>query len=292
MLRLAVQRLGQARPSKLEICRERDRRTPSARKAARSAYQHRLQRALERHFSGFKVSHLSNALDLERSFGPIYTRGVLQRGQTGFAVLGVNQEEMQASVDAALTFAILWLDACRQQHDAKGFVEGLKLFVPAQGSALTRERMAHLDRTAAKWQLYQFDEAADSLAEIDCADRGNIATRLVHCPDETAARERFADSIRRIRDLLPECAVAVLSPAEIAFRWRGLDFAHARLAHDSKSLRSGQEIVFGISAEERILDEQNWPQFADLVGRAAKIRHPDVPASIRSACIRSAGWNR
>lgn len=29
-LRLAVQRLGQARPSKLEICRERDRRSPSA----------------------------------------------------------------------------------------------------------------------------------------------------------------------------------------------------------------------------------------------------------------------
>ena len=32
-LRLAVQRLGQARPTKLEICRERDRRTPTAKKA-------------------------------------------------------------------------------------------------------------------------------------------------------------------------------------------------------------------------------------------------------------------
>src|SRR5882757_2421072 len=35
-LRLAVQRLGQARPTKLEICRERDRRSPSAKKAARA----------------------------------------------------------------------------------------------------------------------------------------------------------------------------------------------------------------------------------------------------------------
>ena len=35
MLRLAVQRMGQARPTKLEICRERDRRSPSAKKAAR-----------------------------------------------------------------------------------------------------------------------------------------------------------------------------------------------------------------------------------------------------------------
>src|SRR5579863_2065801 len=32
VLKLAVQRLGQSRPSRLEICRERDRRTPSAKK--------------------------------------------------------------------------------------------------------------------------------------------------------------------------------------------------------------------------------------------------------------------
>ncbi len=39
VLRLAVQRLGQTRPTKLEICRERDRRTPTAKRAARVAYQ-------------------------------------------------------------------------------------------------------------------------------------------------------------------------------------------------------------------------------------------------------------
>ena len=35
VLRLEVQRLGQTRPSKLEICRQRDRRTPTAKRAAR-----------------------------------------------------------------------------------------------------------------------------------------------------------------------------------------------------------------------------------------------------------------
>src|SRR5579872_4565467 len=44
-LRLAVQRMGQARPSKLEICRERDRRSPSARQAARASYEQKLRRA-------------------------------------------------------------------------------------------------------------------------------------------------------------------------------------------------------------------------------------------------------
>ena len=32
VLRLSVQRMGQARPTKLEICRERDRRTTTARR--------------------------------------------------------------------------------------------------------------------------------------------------------------------------------------------------------------------------------------------------------------------
>src|SRR5437660_7769362 len=44
-LRLAVQRLGQSRPTKLEICRESDRRSHSAKRAARVAYEPRLRHA-------------------------------------------------------------------------------------------------------------------------------------------------------------------------------------------------------------------------------------------------------
>jgi len=105
-LRLAVQRLGQSRPSKLEICRERDSRSPSAKKACRAAYEQKLRRALERNFPGFTIARLTSGMDLEKSFGPIYTRGVIRRGQSGFAVLGVNRKETQASIDAALTFGI------------------------------------------------------------------------------------------------------------------------------------------------------------------------------------------
>src|SRR5580700_2039749 len=140
-LRLAVQRLGQARPTKLEICRERDRRSPSAKKAARASYEHKFKRALERQFPGFSVTRLTSGVDLEKSFGPIYARGVLRQGQTAFAVLGVNGSETQGSIDAALTFGILWMDVCRGNphfrqnrpemgHPDACFVEGLLLFVP------------------------------------------------------------------------------------------------------------------------------------------------------------------
>ena len=77
------------------------------------AYQRVLQRVLERRFSGFTADRLSTSMDLERSFGPVYARGLLHRGQSAFAVLGVNGEETQSSIDAALTFGVLWLDACR-----------------------------------------------------------------------------------------------------------------------------------------------------------------------------------
>ena len=114
VLRLAVQRLGQTRPSTLEICRQRDRRTPTAKRSARLAYQRSLQALLERRFSAYQASRLTTCVDLERSFGPIYARGLLRRGQSGFAVLGVNAQETQSSIDAALTFGILWLHACRE----------------------------------------------------------------------------------------------------------------------------------------------------------------------------------
>jgi hypothetical protein len=195
VLHLEVQRLGQAHPSKLEICRERERRTPTAKRAARLTYARVLQRVLEKNLRGYTVAKLTTAMDLERSFGPIYTRGLLRQGQSAIAVLGVNLEETQASIDAALTFGILWLDSCRQEQAGKLVVEGLSLFVPPGTSSLVRERMSQLHREAAKWRLYEFDEREDRLKEIDVSDRGNIATRLVHWTDERAVRERFADSI-------------------------------------------------------------------------------------------------
>ncbi|HEV2468201.1 MAG TPA: hypothetical protein VGS78_03330 [Candidatus Sulfotelmatobacter sp.] len=360
-LRLAVQRMGQARPTKLEIWRERDRRSPSAKRAARVAYESKLRRAIERHFPGFAVGRLTSGVDLEKSFGPIYARGVIGHGQTAFAVLGVNASETQASIDAALTFGILWMDVCRESSFTRSplkpksglngppslLVEGLILFVPDGCSALVRERMANLNRAAAKWRLFEFDERHDAVVEVDCSDRGNVATRLVHATNETAALERFAESIARIRAVLPNCDVAVLSPAEVAFRWRGLEFARARVGgrfgpalsvnaftnrdtedhggrqnqsqnphfwqhrpevghpgsayssdhlHDpnrsnhTNQFRYEQEIVYGVGAEERVLEERNWAAFAELLSRLREVRHPYGPRQERLFRMHPERW--
>lgn len=87
--------------------------------------------------------------------------------------------------------------------------------------------MANLNRTAAKWSLFEFDERHDAVVDIDCSDRGNLATRLVHATKEPAALDRFAESIQKIQTIMPNCELAAVSGAELAFRWRGLEFARA-----------------------------------------------------------------
>ncbi len=276
-LRMQVQRMGQPRPSKLEICRERDRRSPSSRKIARSTYENQLRRVLQRHFPDWNVVRLTTHMDLKQSFGPAYTRGLMWRGQSALAVVGVNEQETQATIDAALTCGILWLDACRHRQSGHAVVQGLMLVLPKKTSTLTRSRMAHLHRGAAKWSLYEFCERDGLLEEVDCADRGNLDTRLVRCTDEESARARFRESIARVYEVFPGCEVAVPSPVEISFRLRGLEFARARVAHDPRSFQSGQEIVFGVGAEERVLEPGNEVEFTDLVHLAAGIRHRDGP---------------
>jgi hypothetical protein len=74
VLRLQVQRLGQTRPTRLEICSNRDWRTPTAKRVSRLGYQRLLQRVLQRRFPGFTASHLTTSTDLKHSFAQ-FTRG-------------------------------------------------------------------------------------------------------------------------------------------------------------------------------------------------------------------------
>ena len=280
-LRVTVQRMGQARPSRLEICRERDARTASTKRTARVRHQRLLERVLRQKFPELTVTQLSTSMDLEKSFGPVYTRGLLRRGQSGFAVLGVNRQELQSSIDAVLTFGILWLDVCREAHAGKLVIEGLKLFVPEGCSSLVRERMAHLNFGAAKWQLYELEERSEELKRIEISDRGNISTRLVHCHGENETLARFAAPVALVKALMPEVEVGIVSSGEVSFRCHGLEFARARLTAKTASLRSEPEIVFGAGPRERILDGCNFAHFERLIRSIGEVRHAEGPSESR-----------
>jgi len=275
-LTLTARRFGQARPIKMEICRDRDRRPPTAQKAARSAYARLLERALRREMPGSTLdkARLSTSMDLERSFSPVYARGLVRKGRSAFAVMGVNEQETQGSIDAALTFGLLWLDACREREAGRSVVEGLRLYVPPKTSATAQIRLAHLNHAAAKFQLFEFDERDESSTQIDLADHGNIQTRLVRLPDAAQVRSRFAAIESKIMALAPQTEIVVISATELSFRLHGLELARVRLANAPGTFQVTEEVIFGPPGYETRLNDDTAPAFAEFIRTVIEARAP------------------
>jgi hypothetical protein len=272
VLRLSTHRFGQTKPQTLELVTDRDRRTPSTREATRVKYLRVLERVLLRTFPEFKVDALRTAMDLEKSFGPAYARGSLVHGQKAWAVIAVNEEETQTTVDGILTLGILWLQHCRESGDGRRVYQGLKLIVPRGMAVLTLSRMAWLNANVAQWELWELDQKSEELEQRDAADHGNLTTRLMHAPNEEAAQERFAESRLRVMALVPEGMREIVeqrlrSGTELAFLLHGLGFARVRMGYAGNSFNSAQEITFGAGANETPLTEENEGDLRELVAR-------------------------
>lgn len=254
-LRLSAKRLGHAQPRILDLVSALERRTPTTRDAARTRYQRLLERVLARNFPEWSVEGFRTSMDLERSFGPAYARGMLVRGSQAWAVIGVGEHESTAIVDGILTLGILWLHHCREQAAGRRLYQGLKVIVPRGTAALTLSRMAWLNKDAAQWELCELDPSSEDLIERDLADTGNLRTRLVHHPDATAAAERFAGAVQQVMDLVPQGDEArveqrLRSASELAFLLHGLEFARARISLAPGSFARTLEITVGTGEAE------------------------------------------
>ena len=281
MLRLTTQRFGQTRPGSLEILADRDRRTPTTREATRVRYLKALERVMLRGggsgdaWGEWTAEGFRTAMDLEKSFGPAYARGSLVHGNQAWAVIAVNAEETQATVDGILTLGVLWLAHCRETSgDRRPWRQyrGLRMIVPRGMATLTASRLAWMNRDAAQWELWEFDEKTEEMEQRDAADHGNLTTRLIHAPNEAAARERFAEAAARVMALVPELMRAeveqrIQSGAEMAFRLHGLEFARVRMGYAGESFNRVQEITFGAGANETPLTEENANDLRELVER-------------------------
>ncbi|MDR3744723.1 MAG: hypothetical protein P4K80_01160 [Acidobacteriaceae bacterium] len=274
MLRLTVQRFGQTRPSSLEVLADQDRRTPSTREATRLRYLKALERGMLRtnvdDWGEWTSEGFRTAMDLEKSFGPAYARGSLVHGQQAWAVIAVNAQESQVTVDGILTLGVLWLAHCRESSGGRRLYRGLRLIVPRGMATLTLSRLAWMNPDAAQWELWEFDEKSEEMERCDAADQGNLTTRLLHAPDEAAARERFAEAAARVMDLVPEAMRTVVeqrirSGVEMAFLLHGLEFARVRMGYAGQSFNRVQEISFGAGANETPLTEENAGDLRELV---------------------------
>jgi len=269
-LRLAAKRLGHAQPKTLELVSARERRTPSTRDAARKRYQRLLERVLARNFPDWSVEGFRTAMDLERSFGPAYARGMLARGSQAWAVIGVGAHENTAIVDGILTLGILWLHHCREHAGGRRLYQGLKVVMPRGAAALTLSRMAWLNKDIAEWELFELDPASEELVQRDLADTGNLRTRLVHHPDPGAAAERFSRAITEVLEIVPQHDHArveqrLRSTSELAFLLHGLEFARARISLAPGSFAHTLEITFGTGEAEMPLTSETRDEIHALV---------------------------
>ena len=277
MLSLTVRRFAQTRPGKLEIYRDRDRRPPAAQKVGRNRYARLLEQVLRRTTPDWPIEkgRLSTTMDLEQSFSPVYARGLLRRGRSAVAVLGVSRQETQSAVDASLTFGLLWLQACREREAGRSVVEGLRLYVPRGTSTTLQIRLAHLDQSAARFQLLELDEGDESVTSVDYSDHGNIRTRLVRCPDSQQVRPRFAQLVEKVLSLAPEANIAALSPSELAFRLHGLEFARVRTVNVPGTFRVEEEVIFGPPGYETRLHAETEPAFVEFIATVSAARQND-----------------
>jgi hypothetical protein len=275
-LRLTTHRFGQNRTGSLDLLADRDRRTPSTREATRVRYLRVLERMMLRsggdNWGEWKTDGFRTAMDLEKSFGPAYARGSLVHGQQAWAVIAVNAEETQATVDGILTLGVLWLAHSRENAGGRRLYRGLRMIVPKGMAGLTASRLAWMNTDAAQWELWEFDEKTEEMEQRDAADHGNIATRLVHAPNESAARERFAEAAARVMALAPPAMrdlveQRIRSGAEMAFLLHGLEFARVRMGYAGQSFNRVLEITFGAGANETPLTEDNEGVLRELVAR-------------------------
>ncbi|MGD0860721.1 MAG: hypothetical protein ABR912_15580 [Terracidiphilus sp.] len=279
-LRLTTRRMGAAKPQTLEFAAANDRRTPTARDAARRSYQRMLERVLTRGFIGSKVDGLRSAMDLEHSFGPAYVRGRLLRGAAADAVIGVSEAESAATAAGILTLGILWLDHCRNRGDGRRHFGGLKVIVPAGAWRTTAERMAWLNHAAADFELFTLDERSEELAPVDFRDTGNLEFRLVHAFSAAAAIERCQAGVDRLLALVPSAArerveVRAGSATEVGLLLHGLEFARVRCGFAASTFAREDQISFGAGANETPLTEDDEDLCRDLCKRLFLSRHAD-----------------
>ncbi len=279
-LRILTRKMGATRPQALELVPTSDRRTPTARDAARRNYLRLLERALSRTYPGCKVEGLRSAMDLEHSFGPAYVRGRLLRGTSSEAVIGVGAAESSATIDGILTLGVLWLDYCRRHSDGRRHFGVLKVVVPPGASRTTAERMAWLNPAVADFQLFTLDERTEDLAPVDLKDTGNLEIHLAHAYSTAAALERCRAGIDRIMTLLPTGAknrveLVPRSATEVALLLHGLEFARVRHTPSAQSFAKDDEITFGAGANETPLTQENESLCEHLLHRLFLSRHPD-----------------
>jgi hypothetical protein len=228
------------------------------RRGARLVFRERFRQFLSREFPGWKIIELSTEQDLEHSLSPAYPRALLRKGAAGLAAIAAPPDAIDTS--GIHSFGLIWLDYLRNR-ERRIAIEGLMLFLPLGKERTTCLRVAHLNVSVARFEVFAYSEE-DYTARLDLCDSGNLDTILeVRRIPSSIHRETFA----RLEALGAERVE--LNNGEASLRVRGVEFA----------LTSGNEIRFGLTDRVAVRHE-NIAELEQLACELARMRSPDRPA--------------
>ena len=261
-LALAVERFGGAKPVRLEFILMGFER--STKELSREEFCVRLSRVLAEQFPDEFVESLVISPDLEHSLSGNYARGLLRRGSTRIAVLGVPDGDSQQGTADSLTFGLLWLD--RAKHLARrNRISALRLILPKNASLPVAHRIAALDSNI-PLELFEYDSSRETLEQVDPNALGNLSTFLVHHREAQALLDRARpelDSI--IASAGHEISLHPTVPSrEVFLRFRGLSFARWADGH----------VFFGVNDPRHELTPDSRQAFASLMRDLNGYRHP------------------
>jgi hypothetical protein len=262
---LEVTRFGSKAPSRFEFAAVRAERSPL--RIAREQFRARFRDLLAEQFPDEKITSLTATADLKNSLSGNYTRGLLEGGSQGWAVLGVAPGEFAATCDALLTFGLLWLAQARKS--AKRKTAGVRLFFPAGTARVVARRVQALSPST-RVELYEYSEDW-RVRRVDPQDMGNLETWLVPRRDVDGVLAQAAPAIERIRKLAPGAieSEAIPGTAEVALRFRGALFARWTPAG----------VYFGFGDPRTPLEPGNETELKSLVRELETRRSPVAEAT-------------
>lgn len=204
---------------------------------ARRSFGEQFRRMLTRQFPGWELRSLSTAMDLQRSFSPLFPRGRLTRGQHQIAAMAcpdANHEPL------FLTFALLWFAHLRDRGGRRMCSTVLHLFLPEAAGRLTAHRLRWLARNELGAKLFLFN-AHGSAGEVDPNDLGNLDTTVKSRYEPPRFSQEVEDLLRRLA-LWEGVGICPEPSGVVGIRFRGIEFARVQ----------GGRVYLGLSSQEEV----------------------------------------
>ena len=261
-LLLEVECFGRSKPGKLEFTSAEAARSEA--QLTRDKFREEFTALLRAQFPDEEIETIASAADLEHSLSGRYTRALMRAGSDHWAVLAAGDGEAAATIDAMMSFGLLWMEHSRDRV-RNGRIAGLRLFFPGGARKILAHRAGAIDPRYGV-ELYEINRALGRARLLRREDAGNVLTKLVPRRETEMLLEIAEREIEAVRALAPEeiSASPIAGTRDVALRIRGAEFAHW---HEGG-------IYFGLVDTRHPLTERSREKLERLVGDLCAKRQP------------------